>query len=63
MRTEQLTKYFEPLQKLSARLGPISRVKHPLKLFYITDRSKAILLTLFSLLLVLVSVSLLFSHV
>ena len=55
MRAEQLIKCFEPLQQLKARLGPLNRFKIPVT--YITDRSKALLLTWFSMLLVLVSVS------
>ena len=60
MWTEQLTKCFEPLQKLRARLGTFNRFKPPQKC-YITDRSNAVLLMWFSVLLVLVSVSVLFS--
>ena len=60
MRTEQLTMSFEPLQKLRARLGSIKPVYSP-QLCYITVRSKAVLLMWFSVMLVLVSVSVLFS--
>ena len=47
MRTEQPTECFVPLQKLRARLVPFNRFKHPV-MFYITDRSKAVLLIWFS---------------
>ena len=50
MRTEQLTECFEPLQKKRARLG----------FKQITDRSKALRLMWFSVLIVLVSVSVMF---
>ena len=39
MRTEELTKCYEPLQKLRVRLWPCKT-----GLFCVTDRSKAILL-------------------
>ena len=42
-RTEQLTKYCEPLQKMRMRLGACKTGLSP-EYFYVTDRSKAILL-------------------
>ena len=42
-RTEQLTKYCEPLQKMRVRLGACKIDQSPL-VFYIADRSKVILL-------------------
>ena len=56
MRTEQLTKYFEPQQQLRARLGHLNQFK-PLSY---TDRSYAVLLMWFSVLLVLLSFSVLY---
>ena len=56
MRTEPLTKCFEPLQKLGTRLSPLNLFKLPV--IYITDRHKAVLLTWFSFVL---SVSVLFT--
>ena len=38
MRTEQLTKWFEPLLKLTAMLAPLNRFMS-LQLYYITDHS------------------------
>ena len=58
MRTEHLTKCFEPLQKLRARLCTHLT---PQLFFDITDRCKAVLLMWFSVVLVLVSVSVLVS--
>ena len=51
-RTEQRTKCCEPLQKMRVRLGHCKSIE-ALKLFYITDRSKAILLLWFYLFYVL----------
>ena len=49
-RTEQLTKCCEPLQKMRVRLGACKTGLSPTpQLFYITDRSKAILLLRFHL--------------
>ena len=69
MRTEQPTECFVPLQKLRARMESLNRFKPPPPspvILYITDRSKVSLLIWFSVLLVLVSVSVLtycnFSH-
>ena len=45
-RTEQVCKCCEPLQKMRVRLGDCETGLSPL-LFYITDRSKAILLLWF----------------
>ena len=50
-RTEELTKYYEPLQKLRVRLWPC---KNDLSPPYIAVRSKAILLWWFFLFYVLV---------
>ena len=58
MPSKQLTKCFEPQQNL--RLGPLNRFKPP-EYYYITDRSKTVLLMRFSVSLVLLSVSVLFS--
>ena len=53
-RTEQLTKCCEPLQKMMASLGArITGLSLPV--FYITDRSKAILLLWFYVFYVLES--------
>ena len=60
MRTEQLTKCFEPLQKLTAIVAPLNRFMS-LQLYHFTDHFKAVLLTWFSVLLVSTSVSVLFS--
>ena len=49
MRTEQLTKCFEPLQKLWVRLGSLKTGLNTPVVFYITDRSMAALLVCFSL--------------
>ena len=54
-------KCFGPLHKLRARLGPSNRLKPP-PVIYISDRSKAIFLKRFSVLLVFVPVSVLFLH-
>ena len=43
MRTEELTKCYEPLQKLRVRLGTCKIDLSP-PVIFITDRSKAILL-------------------
>ena len=56
MRTEQQTKCFEQQQQLRARLGHLNKLI-PLSF---TDRSNAVLLMLFSVLLVLLSFSLLY---
>ena len=47
MRTEQPTKCFVPFQKLRVRLAQLNRFKPPV-VFYITYRSKAVRLILFS---------------
>ena len=52
-RTEQLTKCYEPLQKLRVRLGSCKTGLSP-PVIYINDRSKAILLLWFLLFYVLV---------
>ena len=60
MQSKQLTKCFEPQQNL--RLGPFNRFKPPPpEYYYITDRSKTVLLMRFSVSLVLLSVSVLLS--
>ena len=60
MPSKQLTKCFEPQQNL--RLGPLNRFQPPPpEYYYITDRSKTVLQMRFSVSLVLLLVSLLFS--
>ena len=48
MRIEQLTKCFEPHQELRARMESRLTGLSPPVIIYITDRTKAVLLTWFS---------------
>ena len=59
MRTEQLILCFEPLRKLRSRLDKLNRFN--LQQFHSTDRSQAVILMWFFVLLVWVSVSVLYS--
>ena len=59
MRIGQLTKCFEPFQKLRTRLGAPLTGLSP-KQFYITEYTKAVHLMWLSMLLAMLSVSLLF---
>ena len=47
MRTEELTKCYEPLQKLRVRLGACKTGLSPPPQLFTTDRSKAVLLLWF----------------